>query len=191
MSKRTEAEMAISLVERILEGDKRAEGEMVERYNRGMLFMLSHRSGNKAIAEDLTQETWRIIIEKVRAGDLKSPSKLAAYIVQTAKNQLVMYYRNSHQTKLTTEVELDEAESPNDQPHQLVEQHNLAKIVRLLVNELKAPRDRELIMRFYLKEEDKQSICRDFELSELHFNRVLYRARQRFKELWTEHIEAH
>ena len=44
-------------------------------------------------------------------------------------------------------------------------------------------RDRELLVRFYLYEESKESLCRTFGLTELHFNRVIYRARDRFREL--------
>lgn len=187
----TEAQAAESLVERILNGDRSAESEMVERYNRGMLFMLRHRSKNRALAEDLSQETWRIVLQKLRADDLKDHSKLSAFIVQIAKNQLLMHYRSSHQTKVTLEENVDERADLSDQPQQVLEKYNLAQIVKQLVSELKTPRDRELIVRFYLQEEDKKSICQDFQLSELHFNRVLFRARQRFKELWVEHIGKH
>jgi RNA polymerase sigma-70 factor (ECF subfamily) len=187
----TEAQAAESLVERILKGDQTAEQEMVERYNRGVLFMLRHRSKNRALAEDISQETWRIVLQKVRAGDLKDHSRLSAFIVQTAKNQLLMHYRSSHQTKVTLDDKADETVDMSDQPQQVLEKYNLAQVVKKLVSELKTPRDRELIMRFYLQEEDKQSICQDYQLSELHFNRVLFRARQRFKELWVEHIGEH
>ncbi len=191
MNNKTEAEIAESLVSRVMASDKAAETEMVERYSKGMLFMLRHRSGNQALAEDMSQETWRIIFEKVRAGDLKDHSKLSAYIVQTAKNQLLMCYRSSHHTRVTNDVDTAETADTVDQPDQVIERQNMAKVVRLLVNELKTPRDRELIMRFYLREEDKKTICDDFGLSELHFNRVLFRARQRFKELWLEQVGHH
>ncbi len=40
-----------------------------------------------------------------------------------------------------------------------------------------------MLYRYYLAEEDKAAICADLGLSSLHFNRVLWRARQRFKKL--------
>jgi RNA polymerase sigma-70 factor (ECF subfamily) len=55
--------------------------------------------------------------------------------------------------------------------------------VRRLIGELDTDRDRQILYRFYIAEEDKERICADLELSSLHFNRVLFRARQRFKEL--------
>jgi hypothetical protein len=37
--------------------------------------------------------------------------------------------------------------------------------------------------RFYLHEESKEELCEMFGLSDLHFNRVIFRARERFREL--------
>ena len=62
-----------------------------------------------------------------------------------------------------------------------------ASIVREILNELKCERDRQILHRFYLLEEDKVDICQDLELSDVHFNRVLYRARQRFGVLVKEY----
>ena len=44
-------------------------------------------------------------------------------------------------------------------------------------------RDREVVKRFYLDEEDKDAICRDLGLSALHFDKVIFRARQRMRSL--------
>ena len=38
-------------------------------------------------------------------------------------------------------------------------------------------------MRFYLHEESKEQVCRELELSDEHFNRVIFRARNRFRGL--------
>jgi RNA polymerase sigma-70 factor (ECF subfamily) len=44
-------------------------------------------------------------------------------------------------------------------------------------------RDRELLVRFYLHDEPKEELCRQYGLSDLHFNRVIFRARERFRDL--------
>jgi hypothetical protein len=44
-------------------------------------------------------------------------------------------------------------------------------------------RDREVLVRFYLDDQDREKICRELGLSEEHFNRVIFRARNRFREL--------
>jgi RNA polymerase sigma-70 factor (ECF subfamily) len=44
-------------------------------------------------------------------------------------------------------------------------------------------RDRDLLVRFYLNDESKEDICASLDLTDEHFNRVLFRARNRFREL--------
>lgn len=189
MNNLTEKDIAKSLVSRIIQGDRQAEKEMVERYQRGLIFMLKRKADDIALAEDIAQETWRIVIEKVRANSLNNAEKLAAFIVQIGKNQLLMHFRSSHNKKMTHQENIEENPDTALQPEKILERHNLAMIVRRMIDELKTDRDRQLILRFYIDEENKSSICHDLELSELHFNRVLFRARQRFKQLWMTYIE--
>jgi len=44
-------------------------------------------------------------------------------------------------------------------------------------------RDREILRRFYLEEEDKDSVCRALAIDPGHFHRVMFRARERFRLL--------
>ena len=44
-------------------------------------------------------------------------------------------------------------------------------------------RDRDLLWRYYVLEHDKVSLCHAYTLSFEHFDRVVHRARIRFKEL--------
>jgi RNA polymerase sigma-70 factor (ECF subfamily) len=53
-----------------------------------------------------------------------------------------------------------------------------------VIDELPTDRDRQLLFRFYIAEDDKERICADLGLTSLHFNRVLHRARERYKELY-------
>ena len=55
--------------------------------------------------------------------------------------------------------------------------------VRRLLAELSQERDREILNRFYVRELDKATICRQLGVDDSHFNRVLYRARQRLRDL--------
>jgi RNA polymerase sigma-70 factor (ECF subfamily) len=79
--------------------------------------------------------------------------------------------------------ELADAVARAPSPLQSVLLEEEADIVRRLIGELPTDRDRQLLLRFYVGEEDKDRICADLGLESLHFNRVLFRARQRFKEL--------
>lgn len=175
-------------VRRIQTGDHDAEREVVERYSRGVRFLLLELTGDHAWADDLHQEAFRLVLEKVRAGELREPDKLAAFIRQLARNLFIAGYRQN--VKRPT-VGGDEAlaTSPDPAPgplKRLLDKEN-ASIVRRLLAELEPRRDREILLRFFVAEHPKDEICADFELSSLHFNRVLHRARNRLKDLLTRY----
>ena len=55
--------------------------------------------------------------------------------------------------------------------------------------ELASERDRQILFRFYIAEDEKEAICRDLRSASLHFNRVLFRARERYRELYLEALK--
>src|SRR5262250_76108 len=61
-----EAAISAGLVRRIAARDAAAEGELVERYRRGILYLLRRLGAPPELADDLQQETFRIVIERLR-----------------------------------------------------------------------------------------------------------------------------
>ena len=176
---------AADLVSRIRAGDHQAETELVERFGRGVLMILRRSTRNAAVSDDLYQDTFRIALEKVRQGDLRDSEKLAAFICSVARNLVIEHFRRTARQENLTEVA--EAERPPySAPNQLdaVLQKEKAAIVRQVINELPTDRDRQVLFRFYVVEDEKDKICADIGLSSLHFNRVLHRARERYRELY-------
>lgn len=181
---RSEGEIAAALVSRIRSGDRRAESELVERYSRGLLFFLRRTTRSPTLSDDLHQETFRIALERLRRDGLGEPEKLSSFLLGTARNLFLGDYRKRARRGEDVDTEFP-AEPLDPRPGQLdsyLRQEQAASVQRLIA-ELPTDRDRQILLRFYVAEEDKESICADLGLSSLHFNRVLFRARQRFKEL--------
>jgi RNA polymerase sigma-70 factor (ECF subfamily) len=68
-------------------------------------------------------------------------------------------------------------------PFENVSREQVRRAVGVLLNELGTARDREILTRLYLDDEDKEAICAALGVDSTHFNRVLFRAKQRFREL--------
>jgi RNA polymerase sigma-70 factor (ECF subfamily) len=137
------------------------------------------------VAEDLHQDTFRICFDKIRRGEVREPEKLSGFICNVARNLVIVHFRHAPGKAGGTPIQPPEslADAAPDQLTQLL-QKETAGIVRQVLGELYSQRDRELLYRFYVAEEEKEQICADLGLSSLHFNRVLYRARERFRELY-------
>jgi RNA polymerase sigma-70 factor (ECF subfamily) len=180
----TESGSPADLVRRILAGERSAEAELVTRYSRGVSIIVRRIARDPTITEDICQEAFRLVLEKVRRGDVREAEKLSGFICSLARNLAIDHFRQASRCEVAEDVELNRTIS-DPVPDQLTVllQREKASALRQVLNELKPARDREILYRFYLAEEDKEVICADLGLTSLHFNRVLHRARERFREL--------
>lgn len=179
-----EARIAADLVQRIARGERAAEGEMVERYSRGLLYFLRRLSGDPHLAEDLHQETFRIVLERLRERGLDEPAKLSAFLRRTARYVFLGQHRKRKRRRTEPDPEiLERAVDTRPGPHRRAVTDEAARSVREVIARLGTERDRQILYRFYVAEHEKEEICSDLQLDGLHFNRVLYRAKQRFRAL--------
>jgi RNA polymerase sigma-70 factor (ECF subfamily) len=179
-----EAEKAVAIARRVHAGDADAERELVERYSQGLLFHLRRLTGDPFLADDLHQETFRVVLLRLRAGELEQPERLAGFILRTGRNLSLGSSRRL--VRRGDYAPSDPPDEPSDPaPGQLdqVLRREAAEAVRQLIAELDAERDREVLLRFHVAEEEKETICEDLGLTGLQLNVVLFRARQRFKAL--------
>lgn len=175
---------AVELARRIRQGDRSAEEVLARRYGPKIEFVLRRHVHEPALAADLRQEALIVVIKRLRGDGIAEPDKLAAFLYQTAINLArgearTYFRRNTHPDYEA----VDRAATAEPLLVDRLERRELAEMVRTLLDELRQPRDRDILRRFYLREEDKQSICAALELSAEHFDRVLYRARQRFRQI--------
>lgn len=186
------------LLARIAHRDPSAEAELVERFGDGLRFLLRRWTRDAVAAEDLYQETLRLALQKIRQGEVREPERLAAFLRGLARNLSTYHYRRGavrERRERPLEPEALEGASaarpgPEDesQLHQLLRSERAA-LVRRLIGELSVERDRQLLHRFYIAEEEKERICADLGLNGRDFNVVLFRARQRYRKLFEEHAE--
>jgi RNA polymerase sigma-70 factor (ECF subfamily) len=179
-------ESADELVAAIRRGDARADEELVRRYQRGVAIILRAESRDRGAVDDLFQETFRIAIEKIRQGDLRQPERLSGFICSLARNLVIDHFRKAAARRISGDLELAVLPGPGPDPLDLVLRAERSVLVQRVLAELPSDRDRQILFRFYIAEEDKDSICRDLALTSLHFNRVLFRARERYRDLYVE-----
>ena len=180
---------AAELVRRIRAGDDAAESELVSRYGRGVTILIQRASSDASAVDDLYQQTFQIVLEKIRRGDVREPEKLSGFICSLARNLVIDHFRKAAARRFTGTVEESRTPDPAPGPLESLLRVEKASIVRRVLAELPSERDREILFRFYIAEDEKDSICRDLGLTSLHFNRVLFRARERYRELYEEMTE--
>lgn len=178
------------LVRRIIAGDPVAEAEIVRRYSQGVVVIIDQIVRSQSATEDVSQETFRIVLEKLRRGDLRQPERLSGFVCSVARNAAIDHIRRAKRFRIGDEIGNVE-HIPDPAPSQLDEilTQEKAEIVHQILNELKIERDRQLLFRYYIAEEDKDLICQDLGLTRIQFNNVIYRALARFRELLMRKVD--
>lgn len=178
---------AVRIVQGILDSDVAAENELVERYSRGLRYILIRKSGDEERARDLLQETFLIAFRKLREKPLDQPQRLAGYLRGIAINVARSGGRKRNKEPLSMEMEAVAAIPADDvRPFQSISSQQTHTAVIELLDSMPVERDREVLRRFYIYDQDKPEICRALGLDSLHFNRVLHRAKGRFRKILEE-----
>ena len=162
--------------------DSKTDGALRREDMAGLRSLLERHCGSAAVAEDLLSEAIETSLRKLRDGKIAQPEKLAGYVYRVALNHWRNLRRGAQVTR-TVSARLDDVQSEDAPAAASIERAHWAKLMREVLGELSTPRDREVIVAFYLQEEEKETVCQRLGVDAAHFNRVVHRARERFKEL--------
>jgi RNA polymerase sigma-70 factor (ECF subfamily) len=149
----------------------------------GLRALILRRVRDADVAADILQDAAVTTLEKLRSGEIAHPEKVGGYLYRVALNHL-RNHRRKDRTAVSSADALEELRDAEDDPDWArVGRPQWVSAARRMLEEMPVARDREVLVRFYLNDEDKERICRELRLSEEHFNRVIFRARNRFREL--------
>jgi RNA polymerase sigma-70 factor, ECF subfamily len=149
----------------------------------GLLALLRRKLRDEQLAQDTLNDAIVTCLTHLQSGRIASPELIGGYIFQVAMNHLRNHRRKMIERAdrhvggdVIEDLPADAAPTPGDSL-------DLAALVREVLEALQVARDREIVKRFYLDEEEKEAICQHLRLSPLHFDKVVYRARQRMRAL--------
>jgi RNA polymerase sigma-70 factor, ECF subfamily len=150
----------------------------------GLRLLIFRRARDLNVAADLLNDAICTTWEKWLAGQVAHPEQIAGYVFQVAMN-LLRNHRRAMAERPDKRAEVKALDDlPMDDPDQTegVEER-LARRVKRLLQGMSSQRDRTILVRFYLNEEDREIICRDMKLTPAQFARVIHRARGRLRQL--------
>lgn len=177
------------LVERIRRDDPTGMEELYRIFARGIRFYLCRQLGPQEL-DDRVHDTFLIVVQAIRRGDLREPERLMDFVRTVVRRQVAAHIDDLVHSR-REEVEIDVNSRLPDRswnPEQsLASRENIALMRRVL--DSLSQRDREILVRFYLQEESQDQICREMELTETQFRLLKSRAKARFGELGKKKLQ--
>lgn len=155
---------------------------MCRRYYYRLLYFIKKRTrGNAALAEDLCQQVFLKGLQKLRNREIRDPACLATYLHGIAVNDIMNQGRRAAIEAMDADVRLIEAVADDSVgPLESLADHEVQHEVLECLEELSRS-DRDVLIRVYLREEDRASICASEGYSPSQLNNIVWRAKERLK----------
>jgi RNA polymerase sigma-70 factor (ECF subfamily) len=172
-----------ALVGRIRTGKTDGLEELYVLFSKGIRFYLCRQLGPQEL-DDKVHDTFLVVVQAIRRGELREPERLMGF-VRTIVRRLVAAHidRVVHTRRDQMDLELTlRIADPTENPEETAMFRQRTELIKWVLGELSI-RDREILTRFYLREEEQDQICSEMDLTDTQFRLLKSRAKARFGEL--------
>jgi RNA polymerase sigma-70 factor, ECF subfamily len=177
------------LVARIQNGEDSGMEELYRIFARGIRFYLCRQLGMQEL-DDKVHDTFLIVVQAIRRGDLREPERLMGFVRTVVRRQVAAHIDkvvHSRRDEIHLDVGVRVADrQQNPEQYMAYQQKNefMLEILRQL-----SERDREILTRFYLDEQTQDEICAEMNLTDTQFRLLKSRAKARFGELGRRRLQ--
>lgn len=172
-----------TLVAQIKAGEDAGMEQLYKLFSRGIRYYLCRQLGPQEL-EDKVHDTFLIVVNAIRRGDLREPERLMGFVRTVVRRQVAAYIEEAvHTRREQADLESGIAVADRKQnPEQEAILHQKTELMRAVL-ECLSQRDRDILVRFYIKEQPQEQICREMSLTETQFRLLKSRAKAKFGEI--------
>jgi len=160
--------------------DADAENFLVAYFSRPVRLKLRHALRSAELVQDAHQETFLRVLRYFHQGKtLDNPGSLPGFVFSVCRNVALEFLR-SHTRHPQLPENGPEAPDPHCGPEAQAVSEQRRKMVAEVLNEM-PEKDRILLRRVCLDEEDKDKVCLEFQVDRNYLRVLLHRAKREFK----------
>jgi RNA polymerase sigma-70 factor (ECF subfamily) len=166
----------VDLVQKIASGDEAGIEEIYpDLYDVVRLNLLS--TVDPQCMEDTIHEVLLIVLETIRRGELREPVRLMGFVKTVAQRRALAHIRFSvvRRRRFSASETLEPRAPLCDSPDCRINRDERQERARLALRCLSV-RDREILERFYLREQSREQICGEMHLTDTQFRLFKSRA---------------
>ena len=172
-----------ALVERVRAADPSGLEELYAIFAKGVRYYLWRQLGPQDL-DDRVHDIFLIITQSIQKGELRDPERLMGYVRTIARRQVAATIDNvvnARRNEVEVDARINLCDRQLDPERRAIQQQNQEVAMRVLGSLHK--RDREVLIRFYLREQTPEQICREMHLTPTQFRLIKNRAKARCTEL--------
>lgn len=167
-------------VRRLKEHDRETEAHF-DNYFRSLLFVkLRRRLSSPQAIDDVTQEVFTRVL--ARLGELRDSRKLGAFVLAVCNHVLLEWYRSESRAE-----PLDDAHQAipgrSNVEAELLSKETTERVRRVLSR--MPERDAAILRTIFLEEEEKEEVCRRYDVDRQYLRVLLHRAKERFRSAFS------
>jgi RNA polymerase sigma-70 factor (ECF subfamily) len=171
-------------VRQLAEGDPSVERHFTSYFGDLIRIKLRRRGWSTHDVEDIRQETFLRVLQKLRRGELHQPERLGAFVNSVCNNIILEWYRTRTRNPGADPAENEPADCTIDMNGDLIAQER-KKLVRIVLEGLPEA-DRAVLRMVFWEEVPREDICKTMKVDRAYLRVLLHRARMRFKALASE-----
>lgn len=169
-----------SVVAGILQNDEDAKAELYARIGSGLRLYFRRQLFTYHV-DDLAHNVYVCTLMAIQAGRLREPERLPGYVMTIARRQVIETISQRQQENAIA-VPLETMPIIDDRPDP-EEQFGSARRIELMKKALSklAPQERDILVRWYLREQTTATICSETGLTEKQVSNRKHRALLKLK----------
>jgi RNA polymerase sigma-70 factor, ECF subfamily len=170
-------------VRQLAEGEPSVERHFASYFGDLVRIKLRRRGWSTHDVEDVRQETFLRVLQKLRRGELHQPERLGAFVNSVCNNIILESYRARTRNPAADAAESEAMDCTIDMDGDLIAQER-KKLVGIVLEELPEA-DRAVLRMVFWEEAPREDICKTMKVDRAYLRVLLHRARMRFKALAT------
>ena len=171
-------------VNRLTRGEPQTEQHFCAYFGDLLQIKLRARVRSPQLLEDVKQETLLRVFKNLRANGIEHPERLGAYVNSVCNNVLFEAFRAESRFREMGDEGAAMIDPKSRADEFFITRERKDQVAAVLKG---MPRkDRELLIAVFLDEQDKDAVCRKFNVDRGYLRVLLHRARLKFKILFSE-----
>jgi RNA polymerase sigma-70 factor (ECF subfamily) len=181
---------AETIVRLIQAGDPRGEELLYAVFTRGLRYLAIRKVGYEQ-ADECVHDTFIALAKKIREGALREPAALLKYARTILERMIVDIHLERRKWRADVDFDylaLTHADTAPT-PEKAYESTTRTEVMKRALEQLR-PKEREILVRFYLEEQDQDRIRREMKLTHTQYRLLKSRSKSKLEQYTSAYLQS-